>query len=337
MEAERAGLVGRGGAFQRVRLRVAMVGPAGGYEGAERVCATLTEALARRGHRVTRFAAGQPPPEPDGYDVVHHHTVAGPVHAAPVPTVATVHGTEPGAVDGSVGLVAVSYAQRRHRSDLPWFATVHNGLSPAGPVRAEPGTGPVLWLGRFGASAGADLAVRACRAAGLPLVLAGTCREPDERRYLAGLLAPLPPPGVEVLVNPDRVRCRQLLWDARCLLVPARLDEPPGVAVLEAMGAGTPVVALASGAVPELVAHGETGLLCTAPEELPRALVEVAGLDPAACARYTRLTFSADLMARRYERVYRGWRATRPRAPQSSRPAAAAAVAMPPRASVRPR
>jgi len=337
MEAERAGLVGRGGGFRRYRLRVAMVGPASGYEGAERVCATLTDALARRGHEVTRFAAGHPPAEPDGYDVVHHHTVAGPVEPAPVPTVATVHGAEPGALDDRVGLVAVSYAQRRHRADLPWFATVHNGLTTAGPVRPGPGTGPVLWFGRFAAEHGPDLAVQACRAAGLPLVLAGTCREPAQRRYLAGVLAPLLHPGVEVLVNPDRVRCRQLLWEARCLLVPARSDEPTGVAMLEAMGLGTPVVALDRGAVPELVAHGETGLVCTAPEELPRALLEVDGLDPAACARYTRLTFSADLMARRYERVYRGWRATRPRSQPSFRPAAPGAAATPPRASARPR
>lgn len=60
--------------------------------------------------------------------------------------------------------------------------------------------------------------------------------------------------------------------------------EPLGVAIMEAMCMGVPVVATASGGVPELVRHGETGILVTPgdPEALKNALVELQS-DPYLC------------------------------------------------------
>jgi glycosyltransferase involved in cell wall biosynthesis len=307
--------------------------PPTGYGGTEQVCGALADALVDRGHEVTLFSAGsvagrpRAMPElihvarliqkldPTGFDLVHDHTLAGLLVAGtrPVPTVATVHGSPVGelgeyleAVDRSVALVAVSHAQRRLRADLPWSATVHHGLHPAEEVRPRPGTGPVVWLGRFTDDKGAELAVQACRAAGLPLVLAGRCVEPVERRYLEEVLTPMLHRDVDLVLNPGRERCRELLWDARCLLMPIRWEEPFGVVMVEAMAMGTPVVALDRGAVAEVVQHGETGLVCRDADELPRALNDVVALDPAACAEHVRVLFSAEIMARRYERVYRG-------------------------------
>lgn len=319
-------------------LRVAMVVPPWyevppcGYGGTEQVCGALADALVARGHEVTLFSGGgvsgrpRAMPElthiarltqrldPTGFDLVHDHTLAGLLVAGtrPVPTVATVHGSPVGelgeyleSVDRSVALVAVSHAQRRLRPELPWAATVHHGLPPAEEVRPGPGTGPVVWLGRFTEDKGAELAVRACRAAGLPLVLAGRCVEPVERRYLEEVLTPLLHRDVDLVLNPGRERSRELLWDARCLLMPIRWEEPFGVVMVEAMAMGTPVVALDRGAVSEVVQHNETGLVCRDADGLPRALNDVVALDPAACAEHVRVLFSAEVMARRYERVYR--------------------------------
>ena len=81
--------------------------------------------------------------------------------------------------------------------------------------------------------------------------------------------------------------------------------------MVEAMaGSGTPVVALDRGAVPELVRAGETGLVCGDPEDLPQALRDVTRLDPAACVAHVRNSFSAEMMAEGYERVYRSWAST---------------------------
>lgn len=257
---------------------------------------------------------------PDVFDVVHDHTTIGPFVAPrrSVPTVATVHNRPTGElgdiladVDRSVGLVAISHAQRRLRPYLPWAATVHNGLALDDvPHKSQPGTGPVLWLARFSPDKGPDLAVRACRAAGLSLVLAGKCDEPEERRYLADVIEPLQGPDLTVLRNPDRETCFELMLSARCLIMPIRWEEPFGMVMVEAMATGTPVVALDRGAVPELVRPGETGLVCVDPDDLPQALRDAGGLDPAACVAHVRRAFSAEGMAEGYERVYRQWATT---------------------------
>ncbi|ROO59889.1 glycosyltransferase involved in cell wall biosynthesis [Micromonospora sp. Llam0] len=255
--------------------------------------------------------------EDDTFDVVHDHTTVGPLAATRrrVPTVVTVHNSPDGelgeylrGIDRAVALVAISYAQRRVGGGLPWAATVHNGLAADVRPKPVPADGPVLWLGRFAADKGPDLAIEACRTAGVPLVLAGKATEPSERRYLEDVVQPILGPDVELLVNPDRQRCWQLLSEARCLLMPIRWEEPFGMVMLEAMACGTPVVALNRGAVPEVVRHGETGMVCTDPAELPEAIERAGKLDPRVCAEHVRLSFSPDLMASRYERIYHRWK-----------------------------
>lgn len=252
------------------------------------------------------------------FDVVHDHTTVGLLTAARrrTPTVATVHGCPAGElgeylhhVDPVVGLVAISHAQRALGAGLPWAATVHHGLNLPGPAKSAPGEGPVLWLARFSPDKGPDLAVSACRDAGLPLVLAGKCATTEEGRYLHEVIRPMLHPGVQLVVNPDGAHYRDLLARARCLVLPLRWEEPFGLVMLEAMASGTPVVALDRGAVPELVRHGRTGLVCEDPADLPGALRDAATIDPATCAAHVRDAFSPDLMARGYERVYHHWAA----------------------------
>lgn len=255
--------------------------------------------------------------EDETFDVVHDHTTVGPLAASQrrVPTVVTVHNSPDGelgeylrGIDRAVALVAISYAQRRVGAGLPWAATVHNGLAVDVRPKAAPTDGPVLWLARFAADKGPDLAIQACRSAGLPLVLAGKATEPSEQRYLDEVIRPMLGPDIGLLVNPDRQRCRELLAAARCLLMPIRWEEPFGMVMLEAMASGTPVVALNRGAVPEVVRHGETGLVCGDPADLPEAIDRAGSMDPQACARHVRASFSPDLMAYRYERIYHRWK-----------------------------
>jgi glycosyltransferase involved in cell wall biosynthesis len=249
-----------------------------------------------------------------GFDIVHDHTCAGALAAAQrnPPTIATVHGPVRGelgdfyaSLGDSVRLVAISDSQRRLRPNLAWAGTVHNSLQveqfPYQVHKQE----YVLWLARFCEDKGPDLAIKACRAAGLPLILAGKCAEPLERLYLDEVVRPLLGPDVELVLNAERAHVLSLLVNARCLLLPLRWPEPFGMVMIEAMACGTPVVALGRGAVPEVVRDGETGLVCWHAKDLPAALNEVARISPAACRNHVCQSFSAQVMAERYEQVYR--------------------------------
>jgi glycosyltransferase involved in cell wall biosynthesis len=260
------------------------------------------------------------------FDVVHDHTNIGPLSAPqrPAPTLVTVHGCPRGQLDEylrrldrRVGLVAISYAQRKLAGHLPWSAVIHHGIAPAATPRSEPVDGPVLWLARFCPDKAPEVAIEACREIGLPLVLAGKCQEPLERRHLEEVVRPMLGPDVELVVNGDRRLTSQLVASARCLVLPIRWEEPFGMVMIEAMAQGVPVVAFNRGAVPEVVRHGVTGFVCEGPEELPAALAQAALLDPAACVAHVKEHFSPDLMASRYEQVYRAMR--RPAAPARHR------------------
>ena len=276
----------------------------------------------------------------DAYDVVHDHTTIGPVTAPQrdQPSVVTVHGCPTGPlnaylsrVDKQVSLVAISHAQRRIAPNLTWAATIHHGIEVDRAIKARPSDGPVLWLGRFDPEKGPDIAIEACRRAGLPLVLAGKCNQAAEWRYLDEEIRPMlsssaspssssaspsssdassdaspdASPDVQLLVNAERTVTDRLLAEARSLLMSIRWEEPFGMVMIEAMAKGTPVVALRHGSVQEVVAHGRTGLVCDHPTQLPTALHAAQALKPAECAAHVARLFSPDLMARRYEDAYR--------------------------------
>ena len=247
-------------------------------------------------------------------DLVHDHTVVGPLTALArlTPTVATAHGPVTGErgelyreLRGVVGLIAISDAQRSMAPDLPWTATVHNAIrAETFPFRADKDD-YALFLGRFHPEKAPHLAIDAARAAGLSIVLAGKCSEPVERAYFAREIAPRTGQGVTIFGVADATAKRELLASAACLLFPITWDEPFGLVMIEAMVCGTPVVALRRGAVPELIVHGQTGIIVDDPDDLPDAIAQARELDPALCRKHVETHFSVQVMAASYEAVYR--------------------------------
>jgi glycosyltransferase involved in cell wall biosynthesis len=70
-----------------------------------------------------------------------------------------------------------------------------------------------------------------------------------------------PPPGVWVLTNQPRTAVAAACERSLFLVMPSISEEAFGLVALEAMAMGRPVIASAVGGLPEVVDHGETGLL----------------------------------------------------------------------------
>jgi glycosyltransferase involved in cell wall biosynthesis len=84
--------------------------------------------------------------------------------------------------------------------------------------------------------------------------------------------------GIDARFHGDVADVRERIEHADVFVLPTRGDNLP-VAILEAMAGALPVVASRVGGIPELVAHGETGLLVDPddPAALAAALDELAG------------------------------------------------------------
>ncbi|BBX72161.1 glycosyltransferase family 4 protein [Mycobacterium shinjukuense] len=253
----------------------------------------------------------------DGVDVVHDHTFAGPMNAPAyralgVPTVVTVHGPIDDdlypyyrELSDGVGLVAISDRQQELAPDLNWIGRVHNALRlDDWPLQTEKHE-YALFLGRFAPYKGAHLALQAAHRAGIPLVLAGKCNEPAEKAYFEDRVRPLLTANDHVFGEADAVSKRKLLAGARCLLFPVQWEEPFGIVMIEAMACGTPVVALRGGAVPEVIVHGVSGLVCDRVDELPAAIERARTLDPHACRRHVATNFEVAQFGSAYEQIYR--------------------------------
>jgi glycosyltransferase involved in cell wall biosynthesis len=97
---------------------------------------------------------------------------------------------------------------------------------------------------------------------------------------------------------------RRLLSAARALLVPSLAAETSSLVAMEALACGTPVIAFAAGALPEVVEHGRTGFIVGDAAEMARAIRRVGEIDPAVCRATARRRFSDERMTREYFALY---------------------------------
>lgn len=241
-------------------------------------------------------------------DVVHDHTLRGPELAASVGdarVVTTNHSEFRGdllelysRIADRVPIIAISHSQAAAAPDLPIARVIHHGLDVDRYPRGRGKGGYFLFLGRMAPEKGVHRAARVAREAGVRLLIAAKMSEPKEWRYFEKQVEPL---LGEDVVYVGEVREREklaLLAEARALMNPIRWAEPFGLVMIEALACGTPVLAFAEGAAPEIVDHGVTGFLCTDERDLAARLDQVDGIDRDACREATRARFSTERMVR---------------------------------------
>jgi len=226
-------------------------------------------------------------------------------------TVTTLHGRLdmpdfwPAYAAFSMPLISVS---DRQRDPIPckvdWLATVHHGAPPdVCPFDARGGH-YLAFLGRISPEKRPDRAIEIAKRAGVPLKIAAKVDRVD-RDYFEGVIEPLlQDPLIEFIGEIDQEQKCEFLGRALALVFPIDWPEPFGLAMIEAMSAGTPVIAWRNGSVPEIIADGVSGFIVESLDEAVLAVDRVRHLDRRLVRRYFEERFTAARMARDYLAAY---------------------------------
>lgn len=255
------------------------------------------------------------------YDVIHFHIEHLHLPLArrlSTPSLTTQHGRldMPGIPElyrafADAPLVSISDAQRTPLPGARWVGTVHHGLPWEGTQLGRGEGDYLVFLGRISREKRADRAIEIARRSGLRLKLAAKV-DPADRTYFEEEIRPLLDPDVvDVIGEVGDVEKDPLLRGARALIFPIGWPEPFGLVMIEAMARGTPVVAFAHGAVPEVVDHGLTGFIVDDVDGAVAAVRRVGALDRERVREVAERRFSASVMASAYVRLYESLAAER--------------------------
>jgi glycosyltransferase involved in cell wall biosynthesis len=207
-------------------------------------------------------------------------------------------------------LVSISNAQRRPLPFANWVGTVHHGLArevcPFNPAFNHPARGGYFaFLGRVSPEKGLERAIEIARRAGARLRIAAKIDQADEEYFRSRIQPLLGSPGVEFIGELTEAQKPAFLGNAAALLFPIDWPEPFGLAMIEAMSCGTPVIAWPHGAVSEVVEDARTGFVVDSLDAAVAALGRAARLDRVMVRTRFEERFSAARMAQDYLSVYR--------------------------------
>jgi len=177
---------------------------------------------------------------------------------------------------------------------------IPNGIDVESFTFRPRGTG-LAFLGRIETGKGPDLAVAIARQLGLPLTLAGPVIDRD---LFTRTIKPYLGEQIRYIGVVDHAQKNHLLGAAACAVLPFRGAEGFGLASIEAMACGTPVVALANGALPEVVEPGLTGALATDAAELAALVLPALQLDRARIRQRVTARFDLSVVAGHYLKLY---------------------------------
>jgi glycosyltransferase involved in cell wall biosynthesis len=249
------------------------------------------------------------------FDVIHLHCdyLAYPVLArSGVPFLATLHGRLDlpelklvYAAFADLPVVSISDSQREPLPEARYVATVYHGLPEQLLFPGDGAGGYLAFLGRISPEKAPDRAIRIAARAGMKLKIAAKIDQVD-REYFAAEIEPLlAQPHVEFVGEIAEHEKSEFLGNAAGLLFPIAWREPFGLAMIEAMACGTPVIALRNGSVPEVVDDGVTGFIVDDEGTAARAAEELHLLDRALVRTVFERRFTSRRMAEDYTRIYR--------------------------------
>lgn len=248
------------------------------------------------------------------FDIIHFHTdyLHFPVSEHfTTPYVTTLHGrlnmselTRIYDAFDEQPVISISYHQRLPLPQACWVGNVYHGL-PKSTLKFGNGKGGyVAFIGRISPEKRVDRAIEIAIATNKKIKIAAKVDKVDQEYFDKEIKPLLQHPLVEFIGEINEAEKSDFLGQAECLLFPIDWPEPFGLAMIEAMACGTPVIAFRNGSVPEVLRDGISGYIVNSIPEAVDAMQLIAQLPRKAVRKEFENSFSAERMAKDYVKIY---------------------------------
>ena len=244
----------------------------------------------------------------DEFDLIHNNFDYLPLTYLPfiqTPMLTTIHGfSEPDILRvyrDHKDTYYVSISDSDRDPELPYLATVYNGIDLSNlTFRERPGENLVFY-GRIHPDKGLHLAIETAQKADIPLIVAGIiqdqayfdrCAEHFDDKLIK-FIGPVNPPQRDAL-----------LAEALAVIHLNTIPERFGLVMAESMAAGVPVIAADLGSCREVIQDKETGYLVNSVDEAVEAIGKIDRIDRHKCRHRVEQNFTIDCMVSHYEKVY---------------------------------
>jgi glycosyltransferase involved in cell wall biosynthesis len=252
---------------------------------------------------------------PNRYDFLHFHSNNSPFclfsHRG-IPFATTLHGRldlpqQRLAFDAlrHPPAVSISDAQRRCVPQANWVRTIYHGppLRLLTPVPAEPRY--FAFLGHIAPGTGVDRAISIAQKCGVPIRIAARI-DRENCEYFDEKIRPLlDDSSAEYIGEITAAEKSEFLSGAVALLDPADSPEPFGLAMIEAMACGTPVIVFNRGSAAEIVDDRRTGFIVEDEKGAIESFDQLEHLSRKKIRGRFEQRFTARYMALEYLDVYR--------------------------------
>jgi glycosyltransferase involved in cell wall biosynthesis len=197
--------------------------------------------------------------------------------------------------------ISISDSQRRNAPDLPYAATVYNGIDTDLFAFSEEAEDYLMFAGRITPDKGVKEAVQVAIKAQKRLIITGQLTPPNYW-YFDEHIKPFLNDKILYLGMIDKKQLTKYYQKAAALLVPIHWEEPFGLTMAEAMACGAPVIAFRRGSVPEVIEDGKTGYIVDNTADMIEATDKISKLSRHDCRRHVEERFTVDIMVNNYEK-----------------------------------
>lgn len=199
--------------------------------------------------------------------------------------------------------ISISNNQRLSAPDLPYAATVYNGVDTSLFIPNGGAEDYLLFVGRIVPEKGVKEAVQIAKQSNARLLIIGQVPAPAQW-YFDTHVKPYLDDKILHLGYMDKAQLVRYYQKARALLMPIQWEEPFGLTMAEAMACGTPVIAMRRGSVPEIIVDGKTGFIANSIGEMIEALDKLGTIKRTDCRTHATTYFSTHHMISGYEETF---------------------------------